>query len=166
MSPSRTSTFPQKPASFIFQPCIFNSCSHLGKTGHFMELIPGIHQHSVRQHGSQIFLCQKHTGQKKSCKKIGHTDDQLCRRHDEPKKEQFSDKKAVVLHDHSDVVELLVPHPKVIYSKKKQTRRNPLTTIHAISTFQHDFLSLHCQILSSLFASLLVFAAQISRLKH
>lgn len=63
--PSRTSTSPQKPASFIFQPCIFSSCSHSGKTGHFMELIPGIHQHSVRQHGSQIFLCQKYTGQEK-----------------------------------------------------------------------------------------------------
>lgn len=87
---SRTSTFPKKSASFIFQPCIFNSCSHLGKTGHFMDLIPGIHQHSVRQHGSQIFLCQKYVGQKRCCKEIGHTDDQLCLRHDEPKQHHSS----------------------------------------------------------------------------
>lgn len=67
-SPPQTSTFPRRPASFIFPPCIFNSCSHSGETGHFMELIPGIHQRSFGRHGSQIFLCHR---KKKNCKEIG-----------------------------------------------------------------------------------------------
>lgn len=67
-SPPQTSTFPRRPASFIFQPCIFNSCSHSGETGHFMELIPGIHQRSFGRHGSQIFLCHR---KKKNCEEIG-----------------------------------------------------------------------------------------------
>lgn len=57
------------PASFIFQPCIFNSCSHSGKTGHFMKIIPGIHQHSFGQQGSQIFLCQSGGREEKAVRK-------------------------------------------------------------------------------------------------
>lgn len=54
-----------------------------------MELIPGIHQRSVRQHGSQIFLCQKYRGgtkKEKLRKEIGRADDQFRLRNVETKK--------------------------------------------------------------------------------
>lgn len=116
-------------------------------------------------------MSEIHGPERKSCKEIGHTDDQLCSRHDEPKKnqkKQFLEKKAVILCNQSDVVELLIPHPEVIYSKKKQTNGNLLTVAPYMQSSIYNMTFSLCSFkfyhqCSPLF---LVFAAEIFRLKY
>lgn len=83
---------------------------------------------------------------RKSCKEMGHTDDQLCYRLDE---RQLRENKAITLCNHSDVAEPLISHPQVIYSKKKQTALNPPRCHTCNLLFVYDFLSLRCQFISS-----------------
>lgn len=86
---------------------------------------------------------------------------QYVSRH-EPKTEQFLEKKVIELHDHLDVNELRIPHPKVIDSNDAY---DPLATIHVASFFLKMTSSL-CAVTFYLQCSALIFAAEILRLKH
>lgn len=63
-------------------------------------------------------------------------DHQYGSRHDEPKKEQFLEKKVIELRDRWDVNELLVSTSKSYRLKDEANNAyDPLTTIHVASFF-------------------------------
>lgn len=58
-----------------------------------------------------------------------------CARDMMKQKKEKKRKAVILLYNHSDVVEQLIPNPKVIYSEKRSSETNKLTLIPLPSLF-------------------------------